>query len=92
MSSIAEENGGFFRKNAAAIAKYLEIAVQMISDISDDEAWEQGVFGDEEELSEDSGSPHVAGIVVRSGLEMGRRWWLTSRTRCTLRCTSLRRS
>ena len=64
MSSIAEENGGFFRKNAGAIAKYLEIAVQMISDISDDASWEQGVFGDEDELSEDNSSPHVAGIMV----------------------------
>ena len=64
MSSIAEENGGFFRKNAGAITKYLEIAVQMISDISDDASWEQGVFGDEDELSEDNSSPHVAGIMV----------------------------
>lgn len=64
MSSIAEENGGFFRKNAGAISKYLEIAVRMISDIAEDASWEQGVFGDEEELSEDSSSPHVAGIVV----------------------------
>lgn len=66
VSSIAGENGGFFRKNSAVVQRYLQIAVQMISDIDEDPEWEQGTFGDEDELLENDSIPHVVGITVEA--------------------------
>ena len=36
----------------------------MLSDLDDDPAWEQGVFGEEDELVENDTIPHVVGITV----------------------------
>lgn len=56
---------GFFRKNAQYINQYLNIAAQLISDIDDEPTWENGIFGDEEELIENDNIPHVVGINVQ---------------------------
>lgn len=44
--------------------QYLQLAASLISDIDDDEQWEQGVFGEEDELVENDTIPHVVGIDV----------------------------
>lgn len=59
---------GFFRKNGQYINQYFTIAAQLISDIDDDGNWENGVFGDEDELIENDNIPHVVGINVSHDL------------------------
>ena len=55
---------GFFRKNGNYITQYLNIAATMISTIDDDPDWENGIFGEEDELLENDNIPHVVGINV----------------------------
>lgn len=54
----------FFRKNSNYITQYLNIAATMISTIDDDPDWENGIFGEEDELLENDNIPHVVGINV----------------------------
>ena len=68
---MATQNGGacvhpagFFRKNVPYLNQYLQVAATLISDIDDDAQWEQGVFGEEDELVENDTVPHVVGITV----------------------------
>ena len=61
---VASHNGGFFRKNSQYLESYLNLAVEMMQDMDDDDNWENGVFGEEDELMENDNVPHVLGCTV----------------------------